>query len=258
MAKTSVCQLLFIVCALILSNPSTTLGQEKDTMLKVEKEHPNIVKLSISSWLIYPTSIHVAYERVLNGKQSISVFGGYNEFPININPDIANTSLAYTRKKTGYSVGAEYRFYLSSENKYKAPHGVYLAPYSSYFSFNSDRTLVHKDSSGSQSANLNMKITLFNIGGELGYQFVIWKKFIIDAEIFGPSLTYYTFQAKLDGQLNGINDNEALQAIIEALKEKLPLLDDLSNGKQVNSSGRANQRFFALGFKYSINIGFRF
>ncbi|HTS44684.1 MAG TPA: DUF3575 domain-containing protein [Puia sp.] len=207
---------------------------------------------------MYPTSIHMAYERVLNGKQSISVFGGYNEFPININPDITNTSLTYTKKKTGYSIGAEYRFYLSSENKYKAPRGVYLAAYTSYFNFNSDRTLVHKDSSGAQSANLNMKITLLNIGGELGYQFVIGKRFIIDAEIFGPSFTYYTFQAKLDGQINGINENETLQAIIEALKEKLPLLNNLSEGKQVNSSGTSSQRFLALGFKYSINIGFKF
>ncbi|MEJ0083661.1 MAG: hypothetical protein WDM78_22540 [Puia sp.] len=51
-------------------------------------KHPNIVKVSISNWLLYPSSFHMGYERVLNENHSIYIFGGYNEFPIKLNPEI--------------------------------------------------------------------------------------------------------------------------------------------------------------------------
>ena len=36
-------------------------------------------------------------------------------------------------------MGSEFRFYLSKENKYDAPHGVYLAPFVSFYHFNNQR-----------------------------------------------------------------------------------------------------------------------
>jgi len=239
-----------------LSIASYSFSQMKDSVSKGKIRYPNIVKLSISSWLLYPNSFHMGYERILNPNHSIYIFGGYNQFPVKLDLNLSNTNFTDSKNKNGYTIGAEFRFYLPKENKYEAPHGIYLAPYISYYNFSSNNTLTHTDSSGSQSAILGMGINLFNIGFELGYQFVIAKRFIIDAEMFGPSFTYYTFKANINGELDGQTQNETLQAVLDSLKAKFPLLSDLSSSKSVYSSGSASQKFPAVGFRYAVSIGF--
>lgn len=248
----------FIATSFFLSTGSYSFGQMNDTSMNAKIKYPNIVKLSITSWLLYPNSFHMGYERVLNPNHSIYIFGGYNQFPIKLDLNLSNTNFTDSKNKTGYTIGAEFRFYLPKENKFVAPHGIYLAPYISYYSFSSNNTLTHTDSSGSQSASLSTSIGLFNIGFELGYQFVIAKRFIIDAEMFGPSFTYYTFKANINGELDGQTQNETLQAVLDALKAKFPLLNDLSSSKSVYSSGSASQKFPAVGFRYAVSVGFMF
>jgi hypothetical protein len=249
----------FISLGILITIHITGFGQMKDTTSKFANEHPNIVKLSISSWLLYPNSLHMGYERVLNENHSIYIFGGYNQFPVKLDLGLQSTNFTDARNKTGYTIGAEFRFYLPKENKYNAPHGIYLAPYISYYNFSSNNTLTHTDSSGNKSsASLAMSIGLLNVGFELGYQFVIAKRFIIDAEMFGPSFTYYSFQADIKGNIEGFTQNETLQAVLDALKAKFPLLNDLSSSKQVYKSGSATEKFPAVGFRYAVSIGYRF
>jgi hypothetical protein len=243
-----------ITLTCLISLQSYSFGQSDTARTK----YPNIIKYSLSSYSIYPNSLHLGYERVLSKNKSIYIFGGYNEFPASLSLNLSNANLSNARNQTGFNVGAEYRFYLSEENKYNAPHGVFLAPYISYYSFSSDHTLTHTDSTGSQSVNLNTKISLFNVGLELGYQFVVFKRFVIDAELFGPSFSTYSFQAQIDGQLNGLDQNQTLQAVLDAMKAKFPLLSTLSTSKTVFKSGVANTKFPALGFRYVVSIGFMF
>jgi len=260
MNKFICCRLrLLIAMAFLVTFHITGFSQIKDSTSKFINEHPNIVKLSISSWLLYPNSIHMGYERVLNENHSLYIFGGYNQFPIKLDLGLRNTSFTNAKNKTGYQIGAEYRFYLPKENKYNAPHGIYLAPYVSYYDFSSNNTLTHTDSSGNKSsASLGMNIKLLNVGFELGYQFVIGKRFIVDAEMFGPSFTYYSFRADLSGNIAGSTENETLQAVLDALKAKFPLLSDLTSSKQVYSNGSATEKFPAIGFRYAVSIGYRF
>src|SRR5258705_5288604 len=244
----------FIAMAILITINLTGYGQVRDTTLKFVNEHPNIIKVSISSWLLYPSSFHMGYERVLDENHSIYIFGGYNQFPIKLDLGIQNTNFTDARDKTGYTIGAEFRFYLPKENKYNAPHGIYLAPYISYYNFSSNNTLTHTDSSGNKSsASLAMSIALLNVGFELGYQFVIGKRFIIDAEMFGPSFTYYSFKANINGNIAGSTQNETLQAVLDALKAKFPLLNDLSSSKQVYKNGSATEKFPAVGFRYAVS-----
>jgi hypothetical protein len=246
---------LYLLTALLISIRLFSFAQSTDS---AKTKYPNIIKYSLSSYLLYPNSVHFGYERVLTRNKSIYVFGGLNEFPIKLNLNLSNTHFSNTRNKSGYSIGAEFRFYLSKENKYVAPHGVYLAPFVSYYKFSSDNTLTHTDSTGSQSINLTSSIGFFNVGFELGYQFVVFKRFIIDAELFGPSFTTYAFQAQVNGSLNGLDEHETLQAVLDALKNKFPLLQDLSSSKTVFKSGVASSKFPAVGFRYVVSIGFMF
>ena len=174
-------------------------AQTTDSVHKPAKEFKNSIKLNISNRVIYDNAFQLSYERVIKKNQTLNIFGGYQQFPGDVILELDNTELGDTKKRSGYSLGVDYRFYLSKENKYNAPHGVYLAPFISYYHFNSDRTLTHTDTAGTQSsANLNMQINFLNIGGELGYQFVLGKRWVIDAVLFGPAITNYNFKAKLE------------------------------------------------------------
>lgn len=232
-------------------------AQPSDSLYKPSKQLKNTFRVNVTSWLLYDNSFQASYERVINKKQALNVFGGYNEFPLNLDLDVENTALAQTKSRSGYVLGAEYRFYLAKENKHPIPHGVYLAPFVSYYNFKSDRGLVHTDSNGVKTtSNLYTRLGFLNIGGELGYQFVLGKRFVIDAVMFGPALTNYYFKARLDNQLPGLDNDEVLQEVFEALKEKFPLLKDITSEDGISTSGV--QSFWSVGFRYNISLGFRF
>jgi len=216
----------------------------------------NTIKLNLTAPILYNNATQLSYERLTGKNQSLNIFGGYNEFPTNLSLNLENTEFTNSSKKSGYMLGADYRFYLQKENKYAAPHGVYLAPYFSFYQFNADRGIQHTDSAGTiHTASSNTKINFFNIGGEMGYQFVLGKRWVIDAVVFGPAITKYDFKVKINGDL-GLDENETAQAIVDALKDKFPLLNDLSKDKQVSGSG--HEAFWSFGFRYNISVGFRF
>src|SRR3954452_7833658 len=254
----NICNARYIIALSIFAITGVCANaQTTDSLYKPAKEFKNSIKLNISNRILYDNAFQLSYERVINKHQTLNIFGGYKEFPGGVILDLDNTKLGDTKKKSGYSFGADYRFYLSKENKYNTPHGVYLAPFISFYHFNSDRMLIHTDSAGAQSsANFNAQITFINIGGELGYQFVLGRRWVIDAVLFGPAITNYNFKAKLQNDIPGLDENEAAQAIIDALKEKLPLLNDLSSEHGVSGSG--TEAFWSVGFRYNISIGFRF
>jgi len=207
--------------------------------------------------LLYDNSYQFSYERIIKENQSLNIFAGYQEFPL-ITVDLSsNVSFSKKRNRDGFSVGADYRFYLGSINKDKAPRGVYFAPFSSFFQFGTNKDISYTDSNNVvNTVNLSSKFNLINIGGELGYQFVLWDRFVIDCVLFGPSITRYKFNAKLDGSIPGLEDNEVYQKVIEAIKDKFPGIDGITGDEGIEKKGV--QSVTAVGFRYNISIGYRF
>jgi hypothetical protein len=228
-------------------------AQEKDTITaKKEKVLKNTIKINLTSFVLY-NGFQLNYERILSKKSSITVWGGPVQFPM---PTIiANSSLNLDKNKvkSGYTFGADYRFYLASENKYAAPHGVYLAPYFSFYHFNNQRT--GRDTANGNAIGLSTTMDFLNLGAQLGYQFVIKNRFVIDCVLLGPAVSSYYFSLQLKGDLSG-DHNENVQKILEALKDKYPLFKDLANGGKISTSGISN--FWSVGFRYAIHIGYRF
>jgi hypothetical protein len=222
-----------------------------------QSDFKNSVKFNVSNMLLYDNSYQFSYERIIKENQSLNVFVGYQEFPL-ITIDIDDVDFERKSDRTGFSVGADYRFYLGSVNKYSAPRGVYLAPFVSFFQFNTNRDLMYTNpnTGAVSSANLSSKFNLTNIGGELGYQFVLWDRFVIDCVLFGPSLTRYKFNSKLNKDISGLDENEVLQKVIEAIKNKFPGIDGISDDEGIEKKGV--QSITAVGFRYNISIGYRF
>jgi len=227
-------------------------AQVKDSSaVKREKDLKNTIKINLTSWILY-SGFQLNYERLLSPNKSITVFGGPIEFPM---PDIiSNTPLVFNadKSKSGYVFGSEFRFYLAKENKYAAPHGVYLAPFISFYHFHNARN--GRDTLNQTDAYLGTTMNFFNVGGEVGYQFVIKKRFVIDCVLFGPAISSYYFNIKLEGDPR--YHDEQTQAILDAMKEKFPVLKDLSSSEGISTSGVSN--FWSLGFRYAIHIGYRF
>lgn len=221
------------------------------------RDFKNSVKFNVSNTLLYDNSYQFSYERIIKENQSLNIFAGYQEFPL-ITVDLSNNaSFSKKSSRDGFSVGADYRFYLGSINKYKAPRGVYLAPFVSFFQFSTDRDIDYTDSNNVvNTVNLSSKFNLTNIGGELGYQFVLWDRFVIDCVLFGPSITRYKFNAKLDGSIPGIEDNEVYQKVIEAIKDRFPGVEGITGDEGIEKKGV--QSVTAVGFRYNISIGYRF
>jgi hypothetical protein len=221
------------------------------------RDFKNSVKFNVSNTLLYDNSYQFSYERIIKENQSVNVFVGYQEFPL-ITVDLSDdASFAKKSNRDGFSVGADYRFYLGSINKYKAPRGVYLAPFVSFFQFGTDRDINYTDSNNNvNTVNLSSKFNLTNFGGELGYQFVLWDRFVIDCVLFGPSITRYKFNAKLDGSIPGLEDNEVYQKVIEAIKDRFPGVEGVTGDEGIEKKGV--QSVTAVGFRYNISIGYRF
>src|SRR4051794_35795429 len=109
-----------VVCALmcgITVSAQDSLSQRKNT-----------IKLDITSRFLYRNALIVSYERVTRPNQSLVVSAGYQEFP-RVSSIGQNIAVKDDRKRAGFKFGADYRFYLKKENKYRAPHGVYIGPY---------------------------------------------------------------------------------------------------------------------------------
>ena len=245
------------LCIIMLGCFTVATAQTKDTIAPKEKSHPNVIKFNISAPLVYNSSIMGSYERVLSPNRSFTIYGGYCEMPApNIIADNSNLKIINNKQKSGFAIGADYRFYLASENKYAAPRGLYLAPFVSYYSFTNTRNIQYTGGTDPQMLTGKFGASFFNAGACLGYQFVIKNRFVLDMVMFGPSWTGYRFSVKLDGNINPDDLTQAQKDLINALKDKFPFLNTISDNKEVSTSGVST--FGAVGFRYSMSIGYRF
>ena len=214
----------------------------------------NTIKVDLTSNLLYRNAFTLSMERVVRSNQSFVITGGYQEFP-----QITNFGENVEGKKednrSGHKFGGEYRFYLKKENKFSAPRGVYIGPYFTTIGFKSDRKIIYTGSEEPEEANLKSRLNIFSLGAQLGYQFVLNDRWTIDLVLIGPSYSRYNFKTQLSGDFEFDPDN-VQNEILQALIEKFPMLDDLLDEKELDSSGTLDT--WALGYKYQFLVGYRF
>lgn len=216
-------------------------------------QRKNTIKFEFTQFL-YPNSYVFAYERVIGAHQTISLRGGYEEFPdlVDVNPSI---SVQQDLSKSGYKVGAEYRFYFKKENQYLAPRGIYIGPYISYHDLFNKRNIVVNADGIEESAILDTDFKIFNLGLQLGYQFVINHRWTIDFIILGPAVSNYSVDMKLDGTFT-FDEDEVQNEILEKLLDRFPLLGDLLSDQEVSTQGTFDS--WSFGWRYQMLVGYQF
>lgn len=248
-----------LTLSLILFTYSFAVAQDSDST----RDYKNVVKVNLSSQVLYSKAFVLSYERKLKPDQTFSIQGGYLEFPTIISGS-SDIVVKKNNEKNGFMVGADYRFYLLSENRHKAPRGIYVGPYISYYSFNNKRLAdlptENPDNDPTipdfREVELDSKIHAFNVGAMLGYQFIIKKRISIDMVLIGPSLSNYSAKFDINGDLSNVAVDDQLKKFVEALSEKFPGLKDLLKDKEVTLNG--TNTAWSAGFRYSVSVGFRF
>ncbi|HEX5170333.1 MAG TPA: DUF3575 domain-containing protein [Cyclobacteriaceae bacterium] len=245
-------------------NIATKLAEKNNELKVYEKHDPkgsgdttlrrNTIKLDLTSHWLYRNALVFSYERVTKPNQSFAISGGYQQFP-SIGSFGDNIDVEKEKDATGYKFGGEYRFYLEKENKYGAPRGVYIGPYATYLSFKNGRTISVDNEGTIEQADLDTKLSVFNIGVQLGYQFVLNNRWTIDLIFVGPSVSNYNVKFTLDGNYT-FDPDEVENEILADLIDRFPGLSDLLTDKEVKSNGKVNS--WAYGYRYQFLIGYHF
>lgn len=214
----------------------------------------NTIKLDLTSYWLYRNALSFSYERITKPNQSFSITAGYQEFPHTSSLG-SRIAVREENEKNGLKFGAEYRFYLAKENKFRAPHGVYIGPYFAFHRFTNER-LIEVDNNGTpEEANLKTNLSILNIGFQMGYQFVIKDRWTVDLIFIGPSISNYRFKLKLDGTYTF--DTEDIQnEIILDIIDRFPMLGEAIDEEEAVSKGKLD--VWSYGWRYQLHVGYRF
>ena len=234
------------------------LAQKKDSLSHLPLPiHKNVIKFNPTPMMLWSKkNVTLCYERVLNPKQTISLTVGYLEFPSLFKDTIANVVGITSRQKYGINLALEYRFYLMKRNARPVPDGIYVAPFASYYGYHFKNNVDVLNTSLDSAGLVKGSFYVFNLGVELGYQFVFWKRLTLDFILMGPSFSYYGGGVDITGNINLSDLKEINENLYNKLIEKYPLIGDFVINKSFRQHGKLD--LFSLGFRYLIQIGFHF
>lgn len=244
----------FLLCS--CASLTTVLAQEE---MKTEKNYKNTVRLNLTNPLIFgDKSLILGYERTLGAHKSFSVNLGQANLPkfgiLNLEGD--SIQVQKDTKDKGFNMTADFRFYPAAENKHVAPRGVYFGPYVGYNTMSRENAWSLHTVGYDGNVKTNFNFNVLYLGAQMGYQFIFWKRVALDLVLIGPGVGFYKLSAKLDTDLDADDEDALYQKINDALKEKFPgytfVLDDIDFEKTGSSS------VTSFGFRYVINLGFRF
>lgn len=260
MKKSILCLLVMLtsmLTGLTLSAQDTNTMQENG---KADRIRKNTVRINLTNPVIFGDRAFIlGYERTIGEHQSFSINGGLASLPkfnvINFADD-SIVQLYKDSKDKGFNITGDYRFYLASENKYRAPRGLYIGPYASYVYMGRENTWNLNTETFQGNIKTDFSFHMTSVGAQLGYQFVLWKRVALDFVLIGPSVAWYSLSAKLNTDLSADDESELYAKIDEILRERFPgytfVLDDIDFKK----TGSTDTQSF--GFRYTIHLGYRF
>jgi hypothetical protein len=239
------------------SNDTISNSAKAEKPVILNPYHRNLIKLNPTPMLLWGDirNFTLSYERLFNKNQSVGIQLGYLVLPEFLGDTLVQqfSLSAYSRK--GINIAFDYRYYPGLRNRRPAPDGLYLGGYVSYYGFNFSNQLTYVNSPeliGSFEGRLNM----LNLGIELGYQFIFWKRLSLDLLLFGPSLSVFFRELKVTGNLDTNEIDEIDQELASELLDRYPFLEYLFKGETATFSG--SRMHFGTGFRYCVQIGFHF
>jgi len=220
--------------------------------------HLNVIKFNPTPILLFdePRNVTFSYERLIKENQSVSLQLGYLVVPQIFNDTLFNKVLINKDKRNGINLSVDYRIYPFSRNRRPAPDGMYFGGYLSYIGTSSEIQGTLMDAPEDDKILFDTRMNMVNLGFELGYQFIFAKKFSIDLLMFGPSITGYSGNLGITGNLNSELGNKIDEELAAKLKEHFPALGYLFSDEDATFS--TSKVVISSWFRYSIQIGYHF
>ena len=247
-----------LILITMMSCVSLISAYGQDQQAHGEKQYKNVIRYNVSGGLLFGFDRYVVlgYERVINPNQSISINVGRASLPKLVSFATDSFVLNKDLKNSGYNFSIDYRFYLAKENKYAAPHGIYIGPYYSFnhFDRNNSWTLEHQ-SGNDQFVTTDTKFNIHTIGFELGYQFVFWRRLTLDLVLVGPGLASYNLKSTIEDNLSEENKEQLQDAMEQLLTQKFPGMNYVFADDTFDANGTIKTT--SIGYRYLIHIGFR-
>lgn len=204
-------------------------------------------------------NIAFSYERNTYRNQSASIGGGLFYFPTLLDRSVGAVVIR-PRSSSGFILTADYRFYLHQLNTRPAPNGVYIGPFYSVYHHQGGVDFEYLDESGSSAVlynvELNSKFTFQNVGFQLGYQFIFWKRLSLDLILFGPAVTYYNIELDVNSNMSQELKNQINQKYQDSFFSKYPVFEELLDKATFSKSGV--RRGTSVNFRYTIQFGYHF
>ena len=241
---------------LLLFFVNVAISQESDT--GSHHQYKNIIRYNISGALLFGADKYVifGYERVLGPHSSISINIGKVSLPKLTSISTDSLEVKKDNKNNGTNFSVDYRSYLAKENKFLAPHGLYIGPYYSFNRFKRDNEWDFTKSSTNTFVNTNSNLTIHTVGFELGYQLLLWKRLALDLVLAGPGFAFYDYKVKFDGNIDPENKQQLLDGLQQLLTQKFPGMNYVFADKEISGNGTLNTT--SIGYRYLIHIGFAF
>ncbi|PWJ44313.1 DUF3575 domain-containing protein [Sediminitomix flava] len=245
--------ILIFVCLLL---PSFTLAQvEYDST--ITKNRKNVIRWNITPRILFgANNLVFGYERVLGKHQSLSMNFGVLEFPSLVDIRVGDFLISGENRNRGFDFALDYRRYFKKRNRGLPPDGLYIGPYALLYTFELENSISRIDAMNQSTDIIPIvsKFNVLNIGFELGYQFVFFRRFTLDLIMFGPSLGLYNATLKLDSDFSG-DQGEFYDELQDAIEDKFPGLEELLDE---GISARGTFSTWTLGLRYVIQIGILF
>ncbi len=221
----------------------------------------NIIKYNPMASTLFsdPRNTAFGYERTTWRNQSASIDVGMFYFPAILDRDFGAVE-STPRHNKGFIISLDYRFYLKKLNTRPAPNGIYIGPYYSIYRHNGGVDFEYVDESGAAPVNytaeLSTGFTFQNIGFQLGYQFIFWKRLSMDLILFGPAYTFYDVRLDLKSNMSADLQSKIYQKYQDSFFNKYPLFEELFDKATFEKSGV--KRGTAANFRYTIQFGYSF
>jgi hypothetical protein len=228
-------------------------AQEKDSV----RNYKNIVRLNLSNPALFGIKNNIfGYERMVKKSQSFSINIGRFSMP-KFEPFVDDSvELQRNYKDKGFNFAVDYRVYLTKENKYDAPHGLYFGPYYAYNFLQRENkwNLSFSNYTGELISELTLNMHL--VGIQLGYQFILWNRVTVDVVFMGPGLWFFDMKTKKSHDLGPEDSESFYEELNNQLKEKFPGYNYVIDGEGVRKSGSFRSGEF--GYRYMVSVGYRF
>ena len=247
------------VLLLVILFPLLSFAADKDsTIMVLQPLHKNIIKFNPTPMVLWSwKNVTFSYERILNPRQSISLELGYLVFPKVIEDTVIDLVNITSSEKWGINATIEYRFYLTRLNARPVPAGLYIGPYLTYYQYQFKNGLDIFPATVDTTGMIKGNFWAFNLGVELGYQFVFWKRWTLDLVLVGPSISYYGGMTEITGNLDGSQIQQINEELYDKLIARFPGITAFStSGKTFQQTGKLD--VFRMGFRYLVQIGFHF